>query len=466
MFRKLIRIRKPNILKMSVHKFGICFFVISMTYFSMNLNGQIYGPLADFAKKLTYNTYSGDDSVFIFYSTADLPEKGSLTAIPTVPGNYNFEWSKYNPSINGFDPVFLVQSGLPQSVAGNLDEGGYKVRIFNGVGVDVSFTAWVYLNELRAEAEKDDQGNLKPFKYTCFLIQLNGFVFIDTFYYYDFSTHEKLLLQNDYTFRWTSDNPDLNIPFANIYEDPQIISHFPTIDTRFLFTVTDSFMMQVSDDVFYKTIHVDAKFRIMIFDKEETKLYIDPSDPYEGGAPLKVRFINESQNGNSFEWIFSDSVRSGLFSNEFTTDVNYEPEYSYYIPGFPQDYYPALVAWSMEGCTDTFTIDQPIIVLPSELEIPNVFSPDGDGINRYFKVEHQSIEEFSIIIMNRWGKVVYRAETGDLYEWEGWDGKVLNTNQPASPGAYFYIIEARGYDSKRYYRNQYKGTVYLFRGDY
>ena len=464
--KKLLTIKDCIILIVSQHR--IISFVLSLTLagFSMLLNGQIHAPTADFAKKLTYISYTGNDSVFVFYNAPGLPKKGSLTAIPAVAGNYNFEWSKYNPSINGFDPVFLTQNNLSQSVAANLEEGGYKVRISNGSGVDVSFTSWVYLNELRAEVEKDNLGNLKPFKYTCSIIQLDGLAFIDIFYYYDFLTHGQILLQNGYTFRWTSDNPDLNIPFASIYQDPQIINNFPVVDTRFVFTVTDSFGMQASDNVFYITIHAEAKFRINIFDKEESGIFIEPSGSYEGGAPLIVKFINESINGYSFEWIFTDSLRSGQTANELTMDVNYEPEYTYFLPGFPQDYYPALVARSMEGCIDTFRIEQPIIVLPSLLEVPNVFSPDGDDINRFFRVKHQSIQEFSIIIMNRWGKAVYKADVRDLYGWEGWDGKVLNTNRPASPGPYFYIIEARGYDSKRYYRNQYKGTVYLFRGDY
>jgi gliding motility-associated-like protein len=140
----------------------------------------------------------------------------------------------------------------------------------------------------------------------------------------------------------------------------------------------------------------------------------------------------------------------------------YEPEFTYLIPN---DYYPALVAKSYEGCIDTFRVADRITVLPSLLDVPNVFTPDGDDLNRYFKVEHRSIREFNIIIMNRWGKVVYRADVKDIYEWEGWDGNVLNTNRPASPGPYFYVIEAIGYDNEKYVRGQYRGTVYLFRAE-
>jgi gliding motility-associated-like protein len=456
-----------KLLELCKLKMNLYFTIRTLLYFmlialSPVLSGQIFSPEAD-NSRVTAASYSPPDSIFIFFSTAVQPKLGSLTAIPSEAGIYNFEWSKYNPLLSTFEAVFPIQNNLTQSKVINLEEGGYKVRITNGLGVDVSYTAWVFINELRAEVEKNDQGKIKTGKYTCDFLVLNGKAIADTFQYYDLSTHQPLILPNGYNFLWTSDNPDLIIPNADKILDPNITYRPPYIDTRYYLTVTDSFDMTASDTVLYETIHVKADFSFQVFDKEDSKTYIDPSEPYEAGSPFGIKFTNKSINGARFEWVFADSLRSGFFENELTSDVNYEPEYSYLIP---DEYYPAIIATSMEGCVDSFTIEKPIIVLPSLLEVPNVFTPDGDDINRYFKVKHQSIKEFTIIIMNRWGKVVYKADVKDMYDWEGWDGTVLNTNNPASPGAYFYVIEARGYDSKRYYRNQYRGTVYLYRGEY
>ena len=429
---------------------------------SLLLSGQIFSPSAD-NSRATGPGYQGNDSIFIFFSTPASLKKGSLTAIPPLSGLWNFEWFRYNPALNGFDPPFMVHSNLAQSTAGNLDDGGYRVRMTNGMGSDTTFTAWVFINELRVEVEKTNQGMVKPGKFTCDFLIINGKVLPDTFIYYDPGSHQILSLSSDYTFLWTSDNPDLIIPNADRILDPNITYQPPYINTRYFLTATDGFGMKASDDVLYESIQVKADFDFMFFDKDDSKTYIEAPEPNEGGAPLDVKFTNRSINGSRFEWIFSDTVRSGFFSNEVSTDLYYEPEFTYEIP---DDYFPALISISAQGCTDSFSIEQPITVLPSLLEIPNVFSPDGDDINRYFKVKHRSIREFSIVIMNRWGRVVYRADVRDLYDWEGWDGTVLNTNNPAPPGAYFYVIEAWGYDSKRYYRNQYKGTVYLFRGEY
>jgi gliding motility-associated-like protein len=122
-----------------------------------------------------------------------------------------------------------------------------------------------------------------------------------------------------------------------------------------------------------------------------------------------------------------------------------------------------LIADSEEGCTDTFS--DSITVIISELEVPNVFTPNGDGTNDFFTVTHKSIQSFSIRIYSRGGSLVYKNEIGDLYEWDGWNGNVLDTNRPASEGVYYYIIEAEGYDDDEYKRGVFRGSVHLFRGE-
>jgi gliding motility-associated-like protein len=68
----------------------------------------------------------------------------------------------------------------------------------------------------------------------------------------------------------------------------------------------------------------------------------------------------------------------------------------------------------------------------SILEIPNIFTPNGDGINDYFvPVKSEGIVSIQTVILNRWGNVVF--ETDDLLI--NWDGQNVND------GTYFWIIE-------------------------
>jgi gliding motility-associated-like protein len=68
--------------------------------------------------------------------------------------------------------------------------------------------------------------------------------------------------------------------------------------------------------------------------------------------------------------------------------------------------------------------------------IPNVFTPNGDGSNDKFIVTIKGAKCFKAEIFNRWGVKVY--------EWTdplgGWDGKIQQTNLPASDGVYYFII--------------------------
>jgi gliding motility-associated-like protein len=91
------------------------------------------------------------------------------------------------------------------------------------------------------------------------------------------------------------------------------------------------------------------------------------------------------------------------------------------------------------GCANTFSLT--ITVRSCEdttkntLTIPNAFTPNGDGVNDYFKINGQNIRSINGKIFNRWGQL--------LYNWNDvnkpWDGKYNNKN--VSDGVYFYILE-------------------------
>ncbi|SUJ00932.1 gliding motility-associated C-terminal domain [Sphingobacterium spiritivorum] len=83
------------------------------------------------------------------------------------------------------------------------------------------------------------------------------------------------------------------------------------------------------------------------------------------------------------------------------------------------------------GLSDTARVT--LNILSRDLHIPNVFTPNGDGINDYFEIiGYEYYDRIGITIVNRWGNEVYRNGTYD----NKWNGSGLNT------GTYFYIIEA------------------------
>ena len=73
-------------------------------------------------------------------------------------------------------------------------------------------------------------------------------------------------------------------------------------------------------------------------------------------------------------------------------------------------------------------------------EIPNVFTPNGDGFNDYlvpFPESLAAIESIDLKIFNRWGKVVY--ETNDPMI--NWDGKNFRNGIECAEGVYFYVCD-------------------------
>ncbi len=67
-----------------------------------------------------------------------------------------------------------------------------------------------------------------------------------------------------------------------------------------------------------------------------------------------------------------------------------------------------------------------------ELSVPNIFTPNGDGVNDLFHVNYNIKPKYwSITIFNREGKVVYTSNNPDF----AWDG----SNN--CPGTYFYVIK-------------------------
>jgi gliding motility-associated-like protein len=74
------------------------------------------------------------------------------------------------------------------------------------------------------------------------------------------------------------------------------------------------------------------------------------------------------------------------------------------------------------------------------LNVPNSFTPDGDGLNDYFMpmdLATYNMQSFSMKIFNRWGEQIFNTQN---VSGRGWDGKFGNKPQPM--GTYIYQINA------------------------
>jgi gliding motility-associated-like protein len=98
----------------------------------------------------------------------------------------------------------------------------------------------------------------------------------------------------------------------------------------------------------------------------------------------------------------------------------------------------------------------------SNYVLPNVFSPNGDGINDLYRPQRTSyVERVEMTIFNRWGIQVFYTEDPDI----NWDGKVNNSDRLAAPGVYYYICDV--YEQRLTGVEVYAltGFIYVFSGE-
>ncbi len=118
----------------------------------------------------------------------------------------------------------------------------------------------------------------------------------------------------------------------------------------------------------------------------------------------------------------------------------------------------SVVVIGSDGCTysDTLTIDVVGLSGAAGFYVPNVFSPNGDGINERFSPVSPNASMFSeMTIFNRWGKEIFRSTTLS----DAWDGSFEGSKVP--DGTYVYIV--RWKDSCTQVKNERVGHVTLLR---
>jgi gliding motility-associated-like protein len=164
-------------------------------------------------------------------------------------------------------------------------------------------------------------------------------------------------------------------------------------------------------------------------------------DQTTGTAPLTVSFANSSVGAINYNWSFGD----GGVSTQTNTAYTFNTSGTFIV---------TLIA-SAGPCMDTVTST---IVVTDGLSvlIPNVFSPNEDGVNDLFMITSTGVKELTLEIFNRWGQLMYESKSRDKASWDG----MTSNGEKAPTGTYFYFVKAIGFDDKEISKN---GPLNLFR---
>ena len=95
-------------------------------------------------------------------------------------------------------------------------------------------------------------------------------------------------------------------------------------------------------------------------------------------------------------------------------------------------------------------------------ELPNVFTPNGDGFNDVFvprDITPDLITNVDMHIFNRWGRTVF--STTDPFI--NWNGRVGGTGPLCSPGTYFYVCDVEMIRNNEVVAKRIEGVVMIVR---
>jgi gliding motility-associated-like protein len=149
----------------------------------------------------------------------------------------------------------------------------------------------------------------------------------------------------------------------------------------------------------------------------------EPSFPVTLSFPTTgVQFYDATNAAANWQWDFGDGIRS--------TELN--PNHIYHEEG---TFFVTLNAWSDEGCKST-VIHGPFIIAAPDLFIPNVFSPNDDGLNDFFLPMYSGAQPYALQIFDRWGVPYFQTVVKTM----PWNGKT-ESGDPLPEGVYYYVLK-------------------------
>jgi gliding motility-associated-like protein len=130
-----------------------------------------------------------------------------------------------------------------------------------------------------------------------------------------------------------------------------------------------------------------------------------------------------SGNGNGVSYLWTPNI--AIDSPTIATPKVYPSNDTYYM----------LTVTSADGCRASDTMFVKVLKLPT---VPNIFSPNGDGIHDRWEIQYlSSYPGCTVDIFNRYGQLIFHSVGYS----KPWDGTV--NGKPVPDGTYYYIIEPK-----------------------
>lgn len=408
-----------------------------------NAGAQLFAPAASDSFDAIYdNTHQ----VFVFNRPEyQAPVNASILALsPDRTSGWTFSWYRYNPLTLTYVSIPPAGSGSTSVLSGITASGGYQVIVTKGA-ISNTYRAWVILNDLQVEiTNKTSDDTLQFGYYACGSVDFRADTIRPPLYYYNPNTGARINAPNGYIIRWTTDNPDAQAPPNRLLTRA---TDLPWQDTWYKITITDNFGLSRSDSVIYNSIESHASITSAYIPLSDETYY--PNRNYEDfyeddilSAPGKFRFdLSGSKNYLNYELSFGDGDTVKYIADSVSIVHEYLKAGKYKVVLMTKSSAPF-------ECRDSISLEVELAFASQDnFSIPNVFTPNkGENVFKagdIFRSTDVSVVNIEITIFTRTGLKVHQYK-GNIRDWQGWDGKILDSGREAPTGVYFYVISRLG----------------------
>jgi len=240
--------------------------------------------------------------------------------------------------------------------------------------------------------------------------------------------------ENEKWVDYTPDNETLTLPASSYLLHKVLLG-----DTKFTLSgdeYADSLGVTITPAVskLYSAVAVECHPTTVISPRTEANEGEHPAQtsPINFSAPIDIQFLSNA-NLPATTYYLWEIFRDGG-SRPFVSRIEKDQRYTFVESGT----YKVKVTVGSTKCSYSDSVT--VTVSESKLEVPNVFTPNGDGYNDEFRVGYKSLATFECWVFNRWGRQVFYWNDPQ----KGWNGKINGKDAPAGP--YFYVIKAYGTD--------------------
>ena len=333
-------------------------------------------------------------------------------------------------SCNGFTTSFTATTVVQ---CGEI----YHIRLALADGSDANLDSWVFL----------EAGSFSS----------NGSVSVSS----GIANSDTLLYEGCNAAYFTFDRPDASNDFVVYFDvggtatpsldypeisDSLIIPSGQFSDTLFIYPNLDT----ISESTETVVLNVIYERCSGSFDTTTANIYISDYPPLFLSLPDSLNICSELFESAMIqsEWGGGIEPKSLIWSNGANQDsIIVSPDSTQYF-----------ILNIVDGCNQEIS-DSTLVWNQCPIENINVFTPNSDGINDFFvPVNLDDYPNPSVLIYNRWGKLVYVNED---YQ-NDWTGTHYESGDKLKEGIYYYIVDP---ESKKYNYNStlISGYVHLIR---